>query len=101
MNKRTSLLIDLFVIALSIIAGMRLGAEPPLPPQIYQQGRQHPFVTTVTCQHTQVVTQVYEVRYLRTLSVLESNLLETNFVALRTNAPVTVFTNSVFLSTPQ
>lgn len=87
---------------LTLAATWSIAAEPPMPTLFSPMGKQHPYITIVSCLHTQVVTQVYEVRYLRTIALMnvESNLLETNFVALRTNAPVAVLTNSVSFGNP-
>lgn len=96
-------LIAVLIVYLVYVVSILLTQTPPMPPAFNPMGKQHPYISIVSCLHTQVVTQVYEVRYLRTIAEvnLESNLFETNFVTLRTNMVGNIATNSVFPGTPQ
>lgn len=69
-------------------------AQLPIDPK----GRPHPYITTVTIQATSTVTTIYQVKYLR---VIESSMdatntiMETNYIAIRTNVLFLVNTNTL------
>lgn len=86
------------IIAILAVSLLAFAADPPLPPAPQPIGRQHPYMSTVTMQWTQVVTTVYQLKFLRTIEVTDGGTdkaaYETNHVLLRTNI-VSVTTNDM------